>query len=185
MRFIFKHVRDRNVQPPSIFILFLIRRRYQDKERVGQSLVFREDNFKSRGVFKWNDVHFSLEKNHALLKSILITTPLQHLQFLEDSLIWALVHGSRTIFLQSRRAQEKSACCNRCSILCYRCDITAYVYFQFKKLHYQSEKKKKKSYLRGTLRSTEQRDHSSQVVLKASLPCHAVCRTEQDHAKKK
>lgn len=59
MRFIFKHVRDRNVQPASIFILFLIRRRYQDKERVGQSLIFREDNFKSRGVFKWNEMMFT------------------------------------------------------------------------------------------------------------------------------
>lgn len=84
-------------------------------------------------------------KNHALLKSILITTP-QHLQFLEDSLIWALVYGSITIFLESRRAQEKSACCNRCSVLSYRCDLTVYVYLQLKKLHYQTEGKKK-SYL--------------------------------------
>lgn len=59
MRFIFKHIRDRNVQPPLIFLLFLIGRRYQDKECVGQSLVFREDNFKSRGVFKSNELMFT------------------------------------------------------------------------------------------------------------------------------
>lgn len=117
MRFIFKHIRDRNVQPPLIFILFLIGRRYQDKECIGQSLVFREDNFKSRGVLKSNELMFTFPWKKSRSARVNSNYHPTAFTLLEDSLIRALVHGSITIFLESRGAQEKPACCNRCSIL--------------------------------------------------------------------